>query len=110
LLIGYLLMRSEDSSAESIQGMISFSSHLTDGNPISISTAKCIINKNLSFLHLTQERSMTKARTDPITIDNTDSFIRNWEFALNHNCVPLDHLINADESLFRAQKDDAVIT
>jgi hypothetical protein len=48
---------------------------------------------------------MSKARRDPINVNNTRAFIDAWRaFFHTHSC-PDKHVINADEMLLRAKKD-----
>ena len=54
-------------------------------------------------------QSMMKARTDLIIKVNTKAFIDIWERYKEWIQFPLDHLINADETLLRACKDGAKI-
>src|SRR3990167_3522658 len=52
---------------------------------------------------------MTNARTDPINITNTQAYIDSWKAYQEFAQFPLDHIINADETLLHACKDGAKV-
>ena len=105
ILMGYLLMRSEASFGEKVDGIVEFT-HFLEGGPISLRTAQRIVKRNENLLRPTQQRQMAKGRCDSITVEHTHSFIEVWQATLNycHN-PPKDHIVNADESVLRATKD-----
>ena len=70
MVIGYLLMKSEMSTADRIQGIVTFFATIRSP-PLSLDSAKRLYEKYQHLFRKTQERSMTKARTDPINITNT---------------------------------------
>ena len=109
LLLGYLLMRSEASFAEKYEGIVEFSTYL-DSGPISGSTARRIVERNESLLRPSRNKRMASARTDPITIQHTETFLGVWEHIIDVYDPPADHIVNADESILRASKDGTSIT
>jgi hypothetical protein len=60
LLIGYLMMRSEISYSEKVNGILHFSSFLL-GYQMSRSTAYEIVNRNKQYLRPTKEKTMKTA-------------------------------------------------
>ena len=52
---------------------------------------------------------MTNARTDPINITNAQAYIDSWKAYQEFAQFPLDHIINADETLLHACKDGAKV-
>jgi len=102
--MGYLLMKSEKAKADRIQGIVDFSRTLRK-QPVHIDTAERLYEKYKFLFQKTHKRAMTKARTDPINITNAEAFIDRWEMYQNIISFPVDHIINADETLLRATKD-----
>lgn len=109
LVLGYLLMRSEVSLAEKIDGVIEFSKCLDCGG-VSRSTAERMVERHSDVLRSTKERRMASNRTDPVIIEHTNEFITIWDTVLaTHHNLPLDLIINADETMLRATKDGTAI-
>jgi len=108
-IIGYLQMRSYEASAERIQSVLEFSSVLHHGKSVSLTAAKNLLVKYQHLFRKTNERSMKKARTDPINISNAESFIEMWKSYQKHMVFPVDHIINGDETLLRAVKDGTTV-
>jgi hypothetical protein len=108
MTIGWILMKSEIGKAERIQGIQTFTATFRD-TPLSKKAVKCLLNKYKGIFRVTSERSMTNARTDPINITNAQAYIDAWKAHQELTLFPLDHIINADETLLRACKDGAKV-
>ncbi len=72
---------------------------------MSLTAAKNLLLKYKDLFRKTKERSMKKARTDPINIANTEAFLEMWKRNQQHMVFPMDHIVNGDETLLRAVKD-----
>ena len=58
---------------------------------------------------LSKKRAISTSRTAPSTIKHVESFLKNLDKAMAQFKPPLDHFVNADETLLRPGKDIAKI-
>jgi hypothetical protein len=107
LIIRYLLMRSNLGIAAQIDEVCQFSKHLL-GFEVSFSTASRFLVQQSSF-RITKEKSMPKNRIQEESIEDVNSFIKNYQEIQEQFPVNPDHLINADETLLRGAKDSCSI-
>ena len=109
ILVGYLLMRSDVGRAEKLAGVLEFSNAI--GQPIVKKTARRLINRlsQNGTLRRSQQKCMASSRTDSITLNHLETFMENFQEAMERYRPPLDHLVNADETILRAAKDGVKI-
>ena len=105
MVIGYLMMLSERSLAAKVSKVGEFLKLLLPGDSLSWKACYELVESYQELLQLSQQCPMSKARRDPINVNNTRAFIDAWRaFFHTHSC-PDKHVINADETLLRAKKD-----
>ena len=85
MVIGYLMMLSERSLAAKVSKVGEFLKLLLPGDSLSRKACYELVEHHQELLWLSQQHPMSKARRDPINVNNTRAFIDAWR-AFFHAC------------------------